>query len=136
MVPLWRIPRSVRGCSRAISWAGRPCDSVFGRLSELPEPVLRTLREVLAPLIEADSGVLYVVTKPTGIRLHLAGACGGCPGVKTCSNDVFEPALRAAGVKGDIEISAGWIVPDGAERIAGPEPAASTERDNPLRRSR
>lgn len=105
-------------------------------VSELPEPVLRTLREVLAPLIEADFGVLYVVPKPQGIRLHLAGACGGCPGVKTCTTDVFEPALRAAGIKGDIEISAGWIVPEGAERVAGPEPAASTERDSPLRRSR
>jgi Fe-S cluster biogenesis protein NfuA len=105
-------------------------------VSELPEPVLRTLREVLAPLIEADSGLLYVVAKPQGIRLHLAGACGGCPGVKTCSSDVFEPALRAAGIKGDIEISAGWIVPEGAERIAGPDAAVSTERDSPLRRSR
>jgi Fe-S cluster biogenesis protein NfuA len=109
---------------------------VVDRLSELPEPVLRTLREVIAPLVEADLGVLYVVAKPSGVRLHLAGACGGCPGVKTCSNDVFEPVLRAAGMKGEIEISAGWIVPEGAERIASPEPAVSTERDNPLRRSR
>ncbi|MEO7092176.1 MAG: hypothetical protein ABI175_02920, partial [Polyangiales bacterium] len=104
-------------------------------MSERPEPVLRTLREVIAPLIEADSGVLHVVAKPQGIRLHLAGACGGCAGVKTCTSDVFDPALRAAGVKGDIEISAGWIVPEGAERIAGPEAAASIDRDSPLRRS-
>jgi Fe-S cluster biogenesis protein NfuA len=111
-------------------------DSVDGRLSELPEPVLRTIREILAPLVEADAGVLYVVSKPQGIRLHLAGACGGCPGVKTCTADVLEPALRAAGIKGDIEISAGWIVPEGAERITGPEPVAATERESPLRRSR
>ena len=100
---------------------------------ELPEPVVRTLREIVAPLVEADGGVLYVVrvapaqagaaqTKgnpkvgPT-LRLHLAGTCAGCPGVKTTTLDVIEPALRAAGVKGDIDVSAGWIVPVGAERV-------------------
>lgn len=87
-------------------------------MPDLPEPVVRTLREVVAPLVEADGGVLYVVRKPGGgVRLHLAGACAGCPGFRITSTEVIEPALRAAGHKGDIDVSAGWTVPDGAERV-------------------
>jgi Fe-S cluster biogenesis protein NfuA len=84
---------------------------------DLPEPIVRTLREIVAPLVEADGGVLYVVRKPSGVRLHLAGACAGCPGYRTTSTEVIEPALRAAGVKGDIDVTAGWTVPDGALRV-------------------
>lgn len=84
---------------------------------DLPEPIVRTLREIVAPLVEADGGVLYVVRKPSGMRLHLAGACAGCPGYRITSNEVIEPALRAAGVKGDIDVTAGWTVPEGALRV-------------------
>ena len=84
---------------------------------DLPEPIVRTLREIVAPLVEADGGVLYVVRKPTGVRLHLAGACAGCPGYRITSTEVIEPALRAAGVKGDIDVTAGWTVPEGALRV-------------------
>lgn len=84
---------------------------------DLPEPIVRTLREIVAPLVEADGGVLYVVRRPTGVRLHLAGACAGCPGYRITTTEVIEPALRAAGVKGDIDVSAGWTVPEGALRI-------------------
>jgi Fe-S cluster biogenesis protein NfuA len=84
---------------------------------DLPEPIVRTLREIVAPLVEADGGVLYVVRKPSGVRLHLAGACAGCPGYRITSTEVIEPALRAAGVKGDIDVTAGWTVPEGALRI-------------------
>jgi len=86
---------------------------------ELPEGVVRTLREVVAPLVEADGGLLYVLRKPsnTGLSIHLGGTCAGCPGVKTTTYDVIEPALRAAGLRGDIDVTAGWIVPTGAERV-------------------
>lgn len=84
---------------------------------DLPEPIIRTLREIVAPLVEADGGVLYVVRKASGVRLHLAGACAGCPGYRITTTEVIEPALRAAGVKGDIDVSAGWTVPEGALRV-------------------
>lgn len=87
---------------------------------DLPEPTVRALREIVAPLVEADGGVLYVVRKSpreTGVRLHLAGACAGCPGFRITSTEVIEPALRAAGVKGDIDMTAGWTVPEGALRV-------------------
>jgi Fe-S cluster biogenesis protein NfuA len=93
---------------------------------ELSEGVVRTLREVVAPLVEADGGVLYVLRRPTtppgaqpGLGIHLAGTCAGCPGVKTTTYDIIEPALRAAGLKGEIDVTAGWIVPNGAERVTG-----------------
>jgi Fe-S cluster biogenesis protein NfuA len=86
-------------------------------LLDLPEPIVRTLREIVAPLVEADGGILYVVRKAGGVRLHLSGACAGCPGFRITSTEVIEPALRAAGVKGDIAVSAGWTVPAGAERV-------------------
>lgn len=87
-------------------------------MTDVPDIVARTLREVIAPLVEADGGVVYLVRKPNGaIRLHLSGACAGCPGFRITANEVVEPALRAAGVKVDIEISAGWTVPEGAERV-------------------
>ena len=88
------------------------------RLLDLPEPIVRALREIVAPLVEADGGTLYVVRKVGGVRLHLAGACAGCPGYRITTTEVIEPALRAAGAKGDIDVSAGWTVPDGAERVS------------------
>jgi Fe-S cluster biogenesis protein NfuA len=95
----------------------RNCASVAAHLVDLPDPVVRTLREIVAPLVEADGGVLYVVRKQGGVRLHLAGACAGCPGYRITSTEVIEPALRAAGMSGDIDVTAGWTVPDGAERV-------------------
>lgn len=106
-------------------------------MPEVPEPLQRTLRDVLAPLVEADGGILYLVPSPANVvKLHLAGACGGCPGVKSTTHDVIEPALRAAGIRGDIEVTAGFIVPEGAERVASVDSPVSTDRDHPLRRSR
>lgn len=87
-------------------------------LADASDILSRTLREIVAPLVEADGGVVYLVRKPNGaFRVHLAGACAGCPGFRITSTEVIEPVLRAAGVKVDVELSAGWTVPEGAERI-------------------
>ncbi|MGZ3421235.1 MAG: NifU family protein [Polyangiales bacterium] len=89
-------------------------------MADLPESVVRTLREIVAPLVEADGGVLYLVPRTNGgVRLHLAGTCAGCPGYRITTAEVIEPALRAAGVRGDIDVSAGWTVPEGAQRVPG-----------------
>src|SRR5262245_13527202 len=105
-----------RACARTS--ASRECARFASSVPDLPEPALRTLREIVAPLVEADGGELYLVRKGPGLRLHLAGACAGCPGHKTTSTEVIEPVLRAAGVRGDIDVTAGWTVPEGAERIS------------------
>ena len=91
--------------------------------------MVETLRDVIAPLIGADGGALYVLARPDGLRIHLAGACAGCPGQKTTSREVIEPALRAAGLRGDLEISAGWTIPEGAQRVGGPTASDADEED-------
>ena len=87
-------------------------------MKELPETLVRALRQIVAPLVEADGGVLYRIESVEGLMLHLGGACAGCPGFKTTTLDVIEPALRASGYRGSVAVTGGWIVPDGAERIA------------------
>lgn len=84
----------------------------------MPETVTRALREAIAPLVEADGGVVFLVPRADGVlQLHLAGACAGCPGTRTTVGEVIEPALRAAGLRGALEVTSGWTVPQGAERI-------------------
>ena len=91
--------------------------------------MLETLRDVIAPLIGADGGALYVLVRGDGLRVHLAGACAGCPGQKTTSREVIEPALRAAGLHGDLEITAGWTIPEGAQRVGGPVAIIADEEE-------
>lgn len=87
-------------------------------MQEVPEPILRVLADVVAPLVALDGGELWVVgASATGLRLHLAGKCAGCPGIRTTTVDVIEPALRAAGLRGELDVSSGWTIPEGAERL-------------------
>jgi Fe-S cluster biogenesis protein NfuA len=84
----------------------------------------KVLKEVIAPLVESDGGELYCLYEPDNWRLHLAGACAGCPGIKTTSREVIEPALRAAGLKGTIVFSAGVTIPKDAQRVQSSESTA------------
>ncbi len=96
--------------------------SFGGGVNQVPEAIERVLIEVVAPLVAVDGGELWLVAgQASGLRLHLAGRCAGCPGIRTTTADVIEPALRAAGLRGELEVSSGWIIPEGASRI---EPAS------------
>jgi len=45
------------------------------------DEIARVVREVLAPLVRADGGDLYLVSvKETGVCLHVTGRFSGCPG--------------------------------------------------------
>ena len=58
------------------------------------EALLEVLRTVVAPLVEADGGELYLVSAEGGqLRLHLAGTCCGCPGAEATSGEVITPAV-------------------------------------------
>ena len=82
------------------------------------EAALRIVREVLAPLIRADGGSLYVLSGPeNSVRLHLSGRYAGCPGNTLTRRRVIEPALRRVAPEIEIVITSGAIVPEGAERI-------------------
>lgn len=82
-----------------------------GRLREV-------LRTVLAPLIEADEGELYLVAADESeVRLHLAGTCCGCPGARQTTELVIEPLVHAVSPDAAVEVTTGWIIPPGAERL-------------------
>lgn len=82
------------------------------------DAVLETLREVVAPLVEIDGGELYLVTVDgEDVKVHLAGACAGCPGATLTTRGVVEPALRAGNPHVRVTVSAGVTVPPGATRI-------------------
>jgi Fe-S cluster biogenesis protein NfuA len=83
------------------------------------EQLLKVCREVLAPLIVADGGELYVVAvEPDQLALHLAGAYAGCPGVGIATRFVIEPAVLAVAPTAQVIVTSGFRVPEGASLIA------------------
>jgi Fe-S cluster biogenesis protein NfuA len=78
-------------------------------------------REVLAPLIQADGGEMYLVSAtPEGIHIHLAGTCSGCPGSTLTSDKILGPALASIAPKAKLTVTTGWRVPPGAQKIEPP----------------
>ena len=78
----------------------------------------RVVREVLAPLLRADGGVVYLVSiSEKQVSLHVGGRYAGCPGNTLAKRRVLEPALRAVAEEAVLELSSGAIVPDGAEQL-------------------
>ena len=82
------------------------------------DALVRIVRDLLAPLIRADGGEVYIVrVDDDGIALHLAGRYAGCPGNTLARRRVIEPALRAASPGATVVITSGVLVPESAERI-------------------
>lgn len=82
------------------------------------DAVIRVIREVIAPLVRADRGDLYLVLGADGtIGLHLGGRYSGCPGNTLVRRRVIEPALRAVAPSLEVNITSGALVPSGAERL-------------------
>jgi hypothetical protein len=108
--------------------------------SERPA-LLVALETVIAPLVEADGGELYLLPdlhpgvtdrrpvegtgdrtdpaarRPGPIRLHLGGRFSGCPGNSLVTEHIIRPVLEPIAVSRPLEISSGRLVPAGAERI-------------------
>jgi Fe-S cluster biogenesis protein NfuA len=83
------------------------------------DEILRVLREVLAPLVRADGGEVYLVKlDDEGVSIHLGGRYAGCPGNTLARRQVIEPAIRAVAPRARINVSSGALIPDGAERVA------------------
>jgi Fe-S cluster biogenesis protein NfuA len=72
-------------------------------------------REVLAPLIEADGGLVGIAAED--IHIHLAGTCAGCPGSSLTAQSIVGPALLKVAPKCKLRLTTGWRVPDGAVRV-------------------
>ena len=82
------------------------------------EKVVKICEDILAPLIRADGGELYLVAvEPDSISLHLAGKCSGCPGATMTSSAVIEPAIRAVAPGMRVVVTSGFNVPQGASAI-------------------
>lgn len=87
-------------------------------MPKVPRRLLEVLETVIAPMIEADGGQLYLVAADSAsVRLHLGGTCCGCPGARTTARWIIEPAVQAVVAKAKVEVTAGWLVPSGAERV-------------------
>ena len=83
------------------------------------DALLRVVRDVIAPLIRADQGSLYLVSaSDDAVSLHLAGRYAGCPGNTLARRRVIEPLLLAAAPGAQIIVMSGALIPPGAERLA------------------
>ena len=82
------------------------------------DQLLRVCRDIIAPLVRADGGIVYVVAvEPDLLSLHLAGSCAGCPGVVLTSKHVIEPAITAVAPSARVVVTSGFRVPDGAALV-------------------
>jgi Fe-S cluster biogenesis protein NfuA len=83
------------------------------------DQLLKVCREVIAPLVHADGGELYVVAvEPDHLTLHLAGMCSGCPGATLTARSIIEPAVHAVAPSAQVVVTNGVKVPEGASPIA------------------
>lgn len=85
------------------------------------DQILRTCREILAPLVQADGGEMFLVSvSAESVHIHLTGACAGCPGVSLTRDKILAPILLAASPKARLVVTTGVNAPPGATKI---EPA-------------
>lgn len=83
------------------------------------DQLLKVCREVIAPLIRADGGELYIVAvEPDHLTLHLAGTCSGCPGAMLTTRAVIEPAVLAVAPSARVVVTNGMRVPEGASLVS------------------
>ena len=78
----------------------------------------RIVRDVLAPLVQADGGDLYLVSvEETVVSLHVTGRFSGCPGDPLVRLRVFEPPLAAVAPGVKVTLTSGPLIPAGAARL-------------------
>jgi Fe-S cluster biogenesis protein NfuA len=82
------------------------------------DQLLKVCKEVIAPLVRADGGELYLVAvEADHLTLHLAGTCSGCPGAVLTTRGVIEPAVHAVAPSARVVVTNGAKVPDGASVV-------------------
>jgi Fe-S cluster biogenesis protein NfuA len=82
------------------------------------DQLLKVCKDVIAPLVRADGGELYLVAvEPDHLTLHLAGTCSGCPGAVLTTRGVIEPAVHAVAPSARVIVTSGVKVPDGASLV-------------------
>ena len=89
-----------------------------GGQSAVLESVAKVCKEVLAGLIEADGGHMYLVSATVDdVHIHLSGTCAGCPGAAHTRARVIAPMIEMVVPKARLRVTTGWILPEGAVPI-------------------
>lgn len=84
------------------------------------DKIVQICTEILAPIIHADGGELFVVSiDADSVALHLAGKCSGCPGTGLTSASIIEPAIHAVAPGVRVVVTSGFQIPPGAAAIDG-----------------
>jgi Fe-S cluster biogenesis protein NfuA len=84
----------------------------------MQDEILTVIKEVLAPMVAADGGRLYVVQADSKqVSLHLAGRFSGCPGNQVATRRVIQPVISAIAPNAELTVTWGRLVPTGATRV-------------------
>jgi Fe-S cluster biogenesis protein NfuA len=84
----------------------------------MQDEILTVIREVLAPMVAADGGRLYVVQADSKqVCLHLAGRFAGCPGNQVATRRVIQPLIAAVAPQAELTVTWGRLVPMGATPV-------------------
>jgi len=95
----------------------------------MPDEILTVIKEVLAPMVAADGGRLYVIQADSkSVSLHLAGRFAGCPGNHVATRCVIQPLIAAIAPNAEVTVTWGRLVPMGATRVdaGGTAPPSSS----------
>jgi Fe-S cluster biogenesis protein NfuA len=93
----------------------------------MQDEILTVIREVLAPMVIADGGQLYVIQADgQKVTLHLAGRFAGCPGNQVATRRVIQPVIAAVAPAAELTVTWGRLVPSGATKVEAAPTAAPT----------
>jgi Fe-S cluster biogenesis protein NfuA len=82
------------------------------------DQLLKVCRDVIAPLVRADGGELFIVAvEADHVTLHLAGTCAGCPGAVLTARGIIEPAVHAVAPTARVVVTNGAKIPEGASPV-------------------
>jgi hypothetical protein len=80
--------------------------------------IVRILKEIVVPLVEAEGGKLLLVAIDVDqVTVHLAGRLAGTPGVGLFCRKVLEPAVHSVAPGTRVVLTAGCLIPPGATEI-------------------
>jgi Fe-S cluster biogenesis protein NfuA len=80
--------------------------------------IQRVLEEVIAPLVQADGGRLFVLKLDDDlVELHLSGRFSGCPGNDLVARRIIEPAIAAVAPGVACRVYSGALVPEGSTLV-------------------
>ena len=88
-------------------------------MGDTREEILSVVREVVAPLVRADGGRIYLIAADDdAVSLHLAGRYSGCPGNTLAIRRIIEPAILAVAPRARVTVSSGALQPPEAKLLA------------------